>query len=182
MKRICCAVVVLLTVSATSLSFGLTNPITTGSITITLSSFAVIPSRLGAPQDLVSANDGTGRLFVTTRNGDIEILSSSGALSPTSFLNLASAGISLYTGGEGGFSGLAFSPTYSTDGKFYTFDTEPYNSSTPADIGFSSPEFSAYNQHGAEQPDSDSPMVRLVQLKFVKPYFPRSFANQSSAR
>jgi glucose/arabinose dehydrogenase len=140
MKRVCFAVAVLLTVSATSLSFGLTNSITHGSVTITLSPFAVIPSGQGAPQDLVSANDGTGRLFVTTRNGDIDILSSSGALSPTPFLNLASAGISLYTGGEGGFSGLAFSPTYTTDGKFYTFDTEPYSASTPADVGFSSPE------------------------------------------
>ncbi len=117
-----------------------TNPVTKGSITVTLSPFATIPGSQGAPQDLVSANDGTGRLFVTTRNGDVDILSSNGALSSTPFLNLANAGINLYTGGEGGFSGLAFSPTYSTDGTFYTFDTEPYSASTPADTGFSSPE------------------------------------------
>jgi len=140
MKRVCCAVAALLIVSQGSLLAAVTNPITQGSISIKLNTFAVIPSGQGAPQDLVSANDGTGRLFVTTRNGDIDILSSNGALSPTPFLNLASAGISVYTGGEGGFSGLAFSPTYATDGKFYTFDTEPYSASTPADIGFSSPE------------------------------------------
>ena len=125
---------------ATQPVFALTNPITQGTVTVTLSNFATIPSAQGAPQDLVSANDGTGRLFVTTRNGNVDIVSAGGSLSPTPFLNLASAGINLYTGGEGGFSGLAFSPNYTTDGTFYTFDTEPYSSLTPADIGFSSPE------------------------------------------
>jgi glucose/arabinose dehydrogenase len=126
--------------STTTPALGLTNPITTGSISVQLNVFATIPGGQGAPQDLVTANDGTGRLFVTTRNGDIDLLSATGALSPTPFLDLATAGITVYTGGEGGFSGLAFSPNYATDGTFYTFDTEPYSSSTPADIGFSSPE------------------------------------------
>jgi glucose/arabinose dehydrogenase len=140
MKRAYCALAAALAISATSPVFGLTNSITPGSITITLSKFAVIPSADGSPQDLESADDGTGRLFVTTRNGNVDILSSSGALSTTPFLKLSNAGISLYNGGEGGFSGLAFSPNYTTDGKFYTFETEPYSASTPADIGFSSPE------------------------------------------
>ena len=95
-------------------ALGLTNPITMGSISVQLNVFATIPGGQGAPQDLVSANDGTGRLFVTTRNGDIDILSPTGALSPTPFLNLANAGITIYNGGEGGFSGLAFSPNYSS--------------------------------------------------------------------
>src|SRR5262249_5704230 len=116
------------------------SPITQGTVTVTLSPFATIPGSQGAPQDLVTANDGTGRLFVTTRNGTIDVLSPTGAVNPTPFLNLAAAGVNLFTQGEGGFSGLAFSPTYTSDGKFYTFDTEPYSTLTPADIGFSSPE------------------------------------------
>jgi glucose/arabinose dehydrogenase len=141
MKRPRVALALALSLFATYPAVGaVTNPITNGSITVTLSPFATIPGNQGAPQDLVTANDGTGRLFVTTRNGNIDVLSSNGTLSSTPFLNLANAGVNLYTGGEGGFSGLAFSPTYSTDGTFYTFDTEPYSATTPADTGFSSPE------------------------------------------
>jgi glucose/arabinose dehydrogenase len=121
-------------------AYGVTTSITPGSISITLKTFATIPGADGAPQDLASANDGTGRLFVTTRNGKIDILDSSGALTGT-FLNLtdSATGISFYNGGEGGLSGLAFSPTYATDGTFYTFDTETFSSTGPA-ADFSSPE------------------------------------------
>ena len=138
MKGTCYAFFAALIVLAASPAFAVTNSIPQGSISITLQNFATIPSADGSPQDIVSANDGTGRLFVTTRNGNIDILSSTAASLGT-FLNLANAGVSLYNGGEGGFSGLAFSPTYATDGKFYTFDTEVFNSNgTAAD--FSSPE------------------------------------------
>src|SRR5882724_10238324 len=65
----------------------------------------------GAPTDLVSADDNTGRSFVTTRNGVIRILSA-GALSPTPFLDMTAAGVSIYPYSEGGLLGLAFSPTY----------------------------------------------------------------------
>ena len=130
----------LLVWSAATSALALTNPITKGSISIKLNLFATIPGADGTPQDIVSANDGTGRLFVTTRNGKIDILSAAGALQPSPFLNMATAGLSIYTGGEGGLLSIAFSPNFATNGKFYTFDTEPYSSSTPADIGFSSPE------------------------------------------
>ncbi len=127
-------------VSTVCPAYAVTTTIVPGSISVTLKTFAVIPSADGAPQDLATANDGTGRLFVTTRNGKIDILDSTGAAAGT-FLNLTDAGtgISFTNGGEGGFSGLAFSPNYATDGTFYTFDTETFSSAGPT-ADFSSPE------------------------------------------
>ena len=76
--------------------------ITTGSTRITLLPFFTVPSDAGAPLDLVSAGDGSGRLFVATRNGQILISDAAGHLSGTPFRDLASAGVHVYTGGEGG--------------------------------------------------------------------------------
>jgi glucose/arabinose dehydrogenase len=123
--------------SFTAIAFSQTNPIPKGE-EIKLTQVATINTGTdGTPQDLVSSNDSTGRIFITTRNGDIRILSGGSILS-TPFLNMSAAGINIYTGGEGGLLGIAFSPNYATDGKFYTIDTEPYTSSPAAD--FSSPE------------------------------------------
>jgi glucose/arabinose dehydrogenase len=111
--------------------------ISQGNVTVTLNQFATIPGADGTPQDLESANDGTGRLFVTTRNGMIDILNSNGTSAGT-FLNMPTSGTPIFTGGEGGLFGLAFSPTYATDGKFFTYQTEPYSDANPAD--YSEPE------------------------------------------
>src|SRR6185312_5090591 len=55
-----------------------------------------------------------------------------GAIGSTAFLDMASAGLSIYTGGEGGLLDVAFSPSYATNGKFYTFTTEPFSTTGPA--------------------------------------------------
>ena len=134
------AVALLLVLAVRTLS----SDITTGSLSITLLPFFTLPSGAGAPLDLVSAGDGSGRLFVATRSGQVLLSEASGNLSATPFLNMVSAGISLYSGGEGGLLGLAFSPFYSAPanvpggGKFYTFTTETFNAADPAD--FSHPE------------------------------------------
>jgi len=134
------AVALLLVPSARALTSG----ITTGSVSITLRPFFTVPSAAGAPLDLVSAGDGSGRLFVATRAGQILISNAAGNLSGTPFLNMVSAGVSVYSGGEGGLLGLAFGPFYSApagvpgSGKFYTFTTETFNAAERAD--FSHPE------------------------------------------
>ena len=117
--------------------------ISPGPITIKLAPFATIPSADGPPLDVVSANDGSGRIFVAGRNGVIDVLSSTGALQPTKFLNMSTAGLSVYTGGEGGLLGMAFSPNYATNGLFYTFQTETYSTANPSSnppADFSEPE------------------------------------------
>jgi len=139
------AVVVGLIGAQASLAWGQTSPITNGSVQVQLQPFATVPTATyGTPQDVVTANDGSGRLFVAARNGSVLVADSSGNLNPTPFLTVTTAGVSLYTGGEGGLLGLAFSPNYSApaatpgSGRFYTFEAENYNSATPVD--FSHPE------------------------------------------
>src|SRR5437764_124857 len=89
----------------------LTSPITKGSLTLKLTTVATVNTGADStPQDLTfEPGDASGRLFVATRNGTIRILSG-GTLSSTPFLSVGSAGVSVYTGGEGGLLGLAFSP------------------------------------------------------------------------
>lgn len=120
-----------------------TDPIPAGNITLKLNSFATVNTGTNrSPQDLVSANDGTGRLFVATRGGQILTLSPTGTITGT-YLNFATAAVSIYNdvdnaSSEGGFAGLAFSPNFATNGKFYTLETEDYSPSSIVD--FSHPE------------------------------------------
>lgn len=120
-------------------AFGQTSPIVKGSTTVRLTRVATVNTgTFGTPEDMAAATDGTGRMFITARNGSV-LSMTNGVISSTPYLSLSSAGINVYTGGEGGLLGLALSPTFATDHKFYTFDTEPFSTSGPA-ADFSSPE------------------------------------------
>src|SRR5258708_2424696 len=79
---------------------------------------AAIPyvSGTNAPIDL--KNCGDDRLFVAERGGRIRVINADGTLSTTPFLDIT-AKICSATRREEGFLGIAFSPTYKTDGKFY---------------------------------------------------------------
>ena len=69
------------------------------------------------PVALACPNDGSGRLFIVSRNGTIKIFQN-GALLPGNFLDITS-GFSLSAGGERGLLGLAFHPDFANNGKFY---------------------------------------------------------------
>jgi hypothetical protein len=56
--------------------FAQTNPITTGSITVTLQPFATIPAAEGTPQAM--SDDGNGHLLIATRNGNIDEFNTNG--------------------------------------------------------------------------------------------------------
>ena len=73
-------------------------------------------SGLNMPIDL--KNCGDDRLFVAERGGLIRVVNADGTLRVTPFLDITSK-ISSATEGEEGFLGIAFSPDYKTDGKFY---------------------------------------------------------------
>lgn len=75
-----------------------------------------IASGLTLPIDLKHCGDD--RLFVAERIGKIRIINPDSTLRPTSFLDI-SAKVSSYTNSEEGFLGIAFSPNYKTDRKFY---------------------------------------------------------------
>ncbi|MFI5218916.1 MAG: PQQ-dependent sugar dehydrogenase [Bacteroidia bacterium] len=67
-------------------------------------------------------NMGDNRIFIVTQNGYIRIVDTSGAVNPQPFLNINT--IVTPGGGEQGLLGLAFSPTYATDGRFYVNYTD----------------------------------------------------------
>jgi glucose/arabinose dehydrogenase len=130
-------------ISATSVSRGPVRVSTAGTVVVKLTRVATVPSADGTPQDIAEAPSVADRQYITTRAGDV-LIYSNGALSTTPFLSFATAGVNLYTGGEGGLLDIAFSPTFSQPGtfgygKFYTFDTEPFSTTGPA-ADFSSPE------------------------------------------
>lgn len=79
--------------------------------TIGLTSFA---TGFTDPVEIVNAGDS--RLFVVQQNGIIKVVTASGTVNPTSFLNIAGL---ISTGGERGLLGLAFHPNYATNGFFY---------------------------------------------------------------
>lgn len=79
--------------------------------TIGLNSFA---TGFTDPVEIVNAGDS--RLFVVQQNGIIKVVTATGTVNPTSFLNISTL---ISTGGERGLLGLAFHPNYATNGFFY---------------------------------------------------------------
>ena len=104
--------------------------IPTGTVSVELQAVA---TGLASPVDLVSANDGTGRLFIVEQGGTIRVWKN-GAVNATPFLNISTQ---IKAGGELGLLGLAFHPGFSNSAspgfrKLYTYQTE--NPSGSADF------------------------------------------------
>jgi glucose/arabinose dehydrogenase len=81
--------------------------------------FNTVVSGLSAPLDIVNAGDGTNRLFLVQRGGQIRILSG-GALLPGNFLDISGL---IVAGGEQGLLSLAFHPDYETNRYFFVYYT-----------------------------------------------------------
>lgn len=79
--------------------------------TLGLTSFA---TGFSDPVEIVNAGDS--RLFVVQQNGQIKIVSATGVVTATPFLNISTL---ISMGGERGLLGLAFHPNYATNGYFY---------------------------------------------------------------
>jgi len=78
-------------------------------------SLVTIASGLSSPDFVTNAGDGSGRLFVVEQTGRVRIIAG-GNLLATPFIDLTGA---VATGGEQGLLGLAFHPSYASNGKFY---------------------------------------------------------------
>ena len=94
-------------------------------------SAAVVPSRihlglaevadgLSSPLGVTSARDGSGRLFVIEQTGAVRIVED-GSLRAAAFIDISR---SVSHGGEQGLLGLAFHPSYKTNGKLYLSYTD----------------------------------------------------------
>lgn len=81
--------------------------------TVALQSFA---AGFSSPVEITHP-PGDSRLFVVQQGGIIKIVSATGVVNPTNFLNLPSTVV--LSGGERGLLGLAFHPNYATNGFFY---------------------------------------------------------------
>ncbi|HWN99333.1 MAG TPA: PQQ-dependent sugar dehydrogenase [Blastocatellia bacterium] len=77
---------------------------------------------LSTPVYVTNAHDGTNRMFVVEKVGNIRV-AQPGATSTTLFLNISSRVLS--TGNEQGLLGLAFHPMYSSNGRFFVYYTRP---------------------------------------------------------
>src|SRR5688572_12541708 len=102
--------------------------ITTGGLPIGLEH--VVTGLTGQPVAIDHAPDGLDRLFIGTRTNGTVRLYENGALVATPFLSLATAGVTLSSGGEKGLLGMAFHPNFNASvgtpgrGKFYTYTSE----------------------------------------------------------
>jgi glucose/arabinose dehydrogenase len=82
-----------------------------------------IAAGLSSPVAIANAGDGSLRLFIVEQAGVIRIYNGAQVL-PTPFLDITAKVIS---GGERGLVGLAFDPSYATNGFFYVFYTSQPN-------------------------------------------------------
>lgn len=90
----------------------------------------VFATEFTGPVALVSARDGTGRLFVVTQPGTIEILDAAGEKLGT-FLDIRDRVVPLGAFEERGLLGLAFHPEYARNGRFFVFYIAPAGSDVP---------------------------------------------------
>ena len=110
---------------------------------------------LEAPLFVGHAGDGSGRLFVIEQGGRIRVIRD-GRLVPDPFLDI---GGRISSGGERGLLGLAFSPGYSDDGRFFVNYTDPAGDTAVAEYRVS-----------ADDPDRADPASERVVLRIDQPY------------
>jgi glucose/arabinose dehydrogenase len=79
----------------------------------------VISSGLSNPLFVTNAGDGSRRLFIVERDGNVRVLQP-GASTATLFLDLQRR---VASGGERGLLGLAFHPQYARNGRFFVYYT-----------------------------------------------------------
>jgi len=82
-----------------------------------------VASGFTTPLDIQQAGDGSGRLFVVEQEGRIKIIQN-GNVVGTPYLDISGA---IVSGGETGLLGLAFHPSFSTNGCFYVNYTSNRN-------------------------------------------------------
>lgn len=85
-----------------------------------------------SPVSLVSPDDGTGRLFVVDRVGEIRILTKDNVLLEDPFLDLKSKLVNLRsTFDERGLLSLAFHPDFESNGRFFVYYSAPLREEAP---------------------------------------------------
>ncbi|HRA38352.1 MAG TPA: PQQ-dependent sugar dehydrogenase, partial [Pseudomonadota bacterium] len=95
-----------------------------GDLTLT----PVVTTVIAQPIAVRNAADGSNRLFIVGRNGQVWIRSAAGTMLSTPFLNIGPGGTAPPSGftvsNEGGLLGLAFHPNYESNRQFYISYTD----------------------------------------------------------
>lgn len=93
----------------------------------------VVAEGFNSPIQIVSADDRTRRLFIIDQAGTIRIVTRSGVLLPTPFLDLTTKLVPLMPSfDERGVLGLAFHPRYEKNGRFFVYYSAPLRAGAPA--------------------------------------------------
>ena len=113
-----------------------------------------VVSSLTQPTSVVSAEDGSGRLFITQKTGLLRIVENGNVLA-TPFLDLTSA---VSTDSERGLLGVAFHPDYAQNGRFFVNYTRQDGATVIAEFAVSS------------DPNVADPASEKVLLTIPQPY------------
>ncbi len=133
-----------------------------------------VASGLSGPLDLVSAADGSGRLFIVEQGGRVKILQNGTVRSPA-FLDVSSV---IAAGGEKGLLGLAFHPGFANPAspgfrKFYTYTTVtpsgPADFTVPHSAPFDNQSLITEWQVAAADPNVVDPATRRDVLRIDHP-------------
>ncbi|HKG90993.1 MAG TPA: PQQ-dependent sugar dehydrogenase [Gemmatimonadaceae bacterium] len=121
---------------------------------------------LSAPVAIIPVPDGSGRLVILDQIGLARVLTSDGTLLPEPFLDLRSKMVTLRPAfDERGFLGLAFHPSYATNGRFFVYYIAP-----PRTPGFDNTEtFAEYRVSG--DPNKADPASERIFLQQDDPQF-----------
>lgn len=91
-----------------------------------------VASGFAAPIEFVSAQDGTGRMFLVDQTGLVKIVKSDGTVLDEPFLDLRDRMVGLNSGyDERGLLGLAFHPGFSENGRAFAFYSAPLRPGAP---------------------------------------------------
>lgn len=119
----------------------------------------IIGAGLSAPIGIVNAGDGSGRLFIIEQPGIIRIYDTvTATLLPTPFLDISSLVDS--TQNEQGLLGLAFSPDYANNGRFFVYYT--YD---PAGAGLDRSRLARYQVSGGNANIADATETVLMEFE-----------------
>jgi glucose/arabinose dehydrogenase len=129
----------------------------------------LVAEGLASPITIVSADDRTGRLFIVDQTGTIRILTRSGVLLPTPFLDVRARMVPLMAGfDERGLLGLAFHPNYRKNGRFFVYYSAPLRAGAPAGFDHTA-RIAEYHVSG--NPNVADPTSERVILEVDKPQF-----------
>ncbi len=125
-------------------------------------SLTKVTSGVTAPTAIVSAKDGSGRLFVVEQAGLIQIIKN-GGLQSIPFLDIRGK---VLNQGEEGLLGLAFAPNYNQSGQFFVYYTQSDMSEVLARFQVSS------------NPDVADPNSELQLMVIPHPVYPNHNGGQ----